>query len=85
MPYWWDLPEDGGYSNQPQHTHGGYQYFLQYTDADGKYNATENISNVIDSSGPVYAEVDMTYISDDGKIKVVYKHLEMPFVQVDYI
>ena len=77
MPYWWDLEGDS-YSNQPQHTHGGYQYFLQYTDADGNYNATENISNVINSSGPIYADVDMTYISDDGKIKVVYKHLEMP-------
>ncbi len=78
MPYWFELPADKGYSNQPQHTHAGYQYFLQYTDADGIYNATENISNVIDSAGPVYVDVDMTYISDDGKIKVVYTHVEMP-------
>lgn len=78
MPYWFELPADKGYSNQPQHTHAGYQYFLQYTDADGIYNATENISNVIDSAGPVYVDVDMTYISDDGKIKVTYTHVEMP-------
>lgn len=78
MPYWFELEPDKGYSNQPQHTHAGYQYFLQYTDADGIYNATENISNVIDSAGPVYVDTDMTYISDDGKIKVVYTHVEMP-------
>ena len=78
MPYWFEL-EGEDYSNQPQHTHAGYQYFLQYKEKGGKtVVATENISNVIDSSGPVYASVDMTYISDDGKIKVVYNHLEMP-------
>ena len=80
MPYWFELEGDS-YSNQPQHTHGGYQYFLQYTDADGNYNATENYNNNIISSGPVYAEVDMDYISDDGKIKVSYTHLE--FAQTD--
>ena len=73
--------EGDSYSNQPQHTHGGYQYFLQYTDADGNYNATENYHNDIASSGPVYAEATMDYISDDGKIKVSYTHLE--FAQTD--
>ena len=79
-PWWWDLPEPH-FSNQPQHTHGGYQYFLQYTDADGNYVATENINNDIDASGPTYAEVDMSYISDDGKIAVTYSHIE--FAQTD--
>ena len=78
MPYWFELDHDMGYSNQPQHTHAGYQFFLQYTDSNGKQNATENISNVIDSSGPLYVDVDMTYVSDDGKIKVYYTHVEMP-------
>ena len=78
MPYWFELPEGEGYSNQPQHTHGGYQYFLQYTDKDGDYAATENYQNTILSSGPVYTDVKMDYISDDGRIKVSYNHLEMP-------
>ena len=78
MPYWFELPEGEGYSNQPQHTHGGYQYFLQYTDKDGSYAATENYQNTILSSGPVYTDVKMDYISDDGRIKVSYNHLEMP-------
>lgn len=77
MPYWFELEGDA-YSNQPQHTHGGYQYFLQYTDSNGKYSATENINNNIFSSGPVYSEVGMDYISDDGRIKVTYTHLELP-------
>ncbi len=78
MPYWYELPKDAGYGNQPQHTHGGFQYFLQYTDADGSYYATENYHNDIDSSGPVYTDVQMDYISDDGRIKVSYNHIEMP-------
>ncbi|MBQ3012628.1 MAG: hypothetical protein IJD74_03715 [Clostridia bacterium] len=77
MPYWFEL-EGEAYSNQPQHTHGGYQYFLQYTDSNGNYSATENINNTIGSSGPVYSEVGMDYISDDGRIKVTYTHLELP-------
>ena len=78
MPYWFELPKDGGYSNQPQHTHGGYQYFLQYTDTEGNYSATENYHNDIISSGPVYTDVKMDYISDDGRIKVSYNHIELP-------
>ena len=78
MPYWFELPEGQGYSNQPQHTHAGFQYFLQYTDAEGHYSATENYRNDIISSGPVYTDVKMDYISDDGRIKVSYNHLEMP-------
>ena len=78
MPYWFELPQGQGYGNQPQHTHGGYQYFLQYTDAEGNYAASENYHNDIISSGPVYTDVKMDYISDDGRIKVSYNHLEMP-------
>ena len=80
MPYWFELDGDD-YSNQPQHTHGGYQYFLQYTDAEGKYYATENYNNDIDSSGPVYAEVTMDYISDESRIKTSFTHLE--YAQTD--
>ncbi len=75
---WWFEYEGDLYDGQPQHTHAGYHYFLQYTDADGNYYASENISNVIDSSGQNYGEILMTYISDDGKIKVSYNHIEFP-------
>ena len=66
------------WSSEPQHTSGGSHGFLEYTDSEGNYNATENIKNVITSYGPTYAEIVMDYISDDGKIKVSYTHMEMP-------
>ncbi len=75
---WWFDYEDDRRDNQPQHTHAGYHYFLQYTDADGNRYASENIENTIVSSGLNYSEVIMDYISDDGKIKVSYNHIEMP-------
>jgi len=68
-PYW---------KGQPQHTAGGYHHFLQYTDSEGRYSASESKVNIINSSGPIYAEIDMDYLSDDGKIKVTYTYMEMP-------
>ncbi len=64
--------------NQPQHTSGGDHAFLEYTDADGKYSAAESTGNFIDSYGPTYADLEMHYITDDGKIKATYTHTEMP-------
>ena len=66
---------------EPQHTSGGSHGFLEYTDSDGNYSATENVKNTIVSYGPTYAEIVMDYISDDGKIRASYTHMEMP--QVD--
>ena len=66
------------WKGQPQHTAGGYHHFLQYTDSEGRYSASESKVNIINSSGPVYAEIDMDYLSDDGRIKVTYTHIEMP-------
>ena len=66
------------YAGQPQHHNSGAHSWLQYTDADGKANASENIRNTITSYGPTYAEVVMEYISDDGKIAITYTHMEMP-------
>ena len=68
-PFW-----DG----DPQHTYCGTHSFLQYTDADGSYYASENIKDTIGSYGPIYADVTMDFISDDGKIKVTYNHMEFP-------
>ena len=62
----------------PQHTNGGTHEWLRYTDADGNTYAVENVENTITSYGPTYAEVVMSNISDDGKIKVTYTHMEMP-------
>ncbi|MBQ8408057.1 MAG: hypothetical protein IJY39_04260 [Clostridia bacterium] len=76
-PYWFELDGDA-FKNEPQHTNAGLFEIIQYTDADGNFIASENYKNVIDASGPVYAEVKMDYLSDDGKMKISYNHLEMP-------
>ena len=71
----WSAPMWDG---DPQHTYAGYHYWLQYTDADGNFYASEDKINVIEAAGPTYAEIELTYVSDDGKIKVTYNHMEMP-------
>ena len=64
--------------SQPQHVQAGIHEFLQYTDAEGNYSAAETVNQNIISSGPTYAEVVMDYITDDGKMKLSYTHMEMP-------
>ena len=66
------------WDTDPQHTMGGFHCWLQYTDSEGNHYASENKINIINSAGPTYADIDLTYLSDDGKIKVTYNHMEMP-------
>ena len=61
-----------------QRNSGGTHHFLKYTDANGNFITSENTLNVIGSYGPTYADVTMDYITEDGKIKVTYNHMEMP-------
>lgn len=60
-----------------QRNSGGTHYFMQYTDAEGNYYTTENTYNTLGSFGLQYADVTMGYLSDDGKIKITYNHMEM--------
>lgn len=73
-----DQDGDGFNEGDPQHDNAGFHKFLQYTDRDGNKVASEPVSSVINSAGLTYADIDMTYRSDDNKIEVTYKHLEMP-------
>lgn len=79
----WTLPDFRSmsaplWSSQPQHTSGGRLYFLEYTDAEGHRYASEATGDEILSHGPVYSDIRMDYLSDDGRIAVEYRHLEMP-------
>ena len=79
----WTLPDFRAMSaplwaGQPQHTSAGRLYFLHYTDAEGNEYASENTVDEIISHGPTYADVWMNYITDDGRISVDYRHMEMP-------
>ena len=66
------------WQGQPQHNSCGSHYWLEYTDSTGKTYAVESTANYITSFGPTYAELVMENISDDGKMKVTYTHMEMP-------
>lgn len=66
------------WEGQPQHNSAGAHSWLEYTDADGSYSATENFADYIDSYGPTYADVTMYNLSDDDRIKATYTHMEMP-------
>ncbi len=68
-PYW---------KSQPQHNSSGAHTWLKYTDADGNTYMSECKENIITSYGPTYAEVVWHNLSDDGKIKITYTHMEMP-------
>lgn len=79
---YWTLPDFRAMSsplwnNQPQHTSAGRLYWLQYTDAKGDFYGSESQTADISSSGPVYVDIDMSYLSDDGKIQVDYRQVEM--------
>ena len=67
---WW--------TGQPQHNSAGRHEFLSYTDSEGNYSGEEWVSNVINSYGPTYSDISMSYLSYDGKIKVTYNNIEMP-------
>lgn len=64
--------------DQPQHTLGGSHSFIRYTNEDGKLIISENVDNTVLSYGPTYAEVEMKYLTTDGKIAATYTHMEMP-------
>ncbi len=77
------LPDHRGMSapfwnSQPQHYNVGHHAFLTYTDSNGKFVGNDYVSDSINSYGPTYAEIDMNYLTDDGKISVSLNHMEMP-------
>ena len=66
------------WKTQPQHNSSGQHTWISYTDSEGsKYYAESKINNIT-SYGPTYAELEWECLSDDGKIKITYTHMEMP-------
>ena len=77
------LPDHRGMSapfwnSQPQHYNAGHHTFLTYRDSEGNFIGNEYVNDTINSYGPTYAEINMNYVSDDGKIAVSLNHMEMP-------
>ncbi len=63
---------------QPQHSSAGTHNFLQYKDAEGVQNYSDLTNAVIDSYGPTYCDIALSYQTSDGKIEATYIHSEMP-------
>ncbi len=66
------------WASQPQHTAIGQLFVVRYDTADRVTANLENYHNDIASYGPVYADVTMDYLAQDGAIHVSYRHVEMP-------
>ena len=66
------------WAGQPQHTAIGQLFVVRYDTADRVTGNIENCGDVIDSYGPVYADVTMNYLSQDERIAITYRHVEMP-------
>lgn len=89
QPYWRDtylsaLDQNGNpignktmVGNQPQHENNGTHTFLRYKNAYGTQISTLSQRHHIDSSGPTYFDLTMSYITDDGCIEADIRHMEM--------
>ena len=66
------------WADQPQHTAIGQLFVVRYDTADRVTGNIENYQDKIQSYGPVYADVEMNYLSYDERIHISYRHVEMP-------
>lgn len=80
----WTLPDFRSNStplwrSQPQHTSIGRLFIVQHqTDSKSPLYMSEQQWSKIASSGPLYADISMDYLSDDGAFDVTYRHVELP-------
>lgn len=65
-------------ATNPQHNSCGSHSFVKYYNENGEYISNQISGSVIDSYGPTYADMTIEFITDDGKIKVYYSHMEQP-------
>ena len=79
----WTLPDFRGcsgvmWASQPQFTSIGIHKWLSYVNGDGQKIQSEFTGADIRSSGPTYADIDYSYISDCGSYKFTLRHVEFP-------
>ena len=80
----WTLPDFRAnsaplWTSQPQHTSIGRLLISQFrTVSKSPLYMSESQSAKIDSAGPVYADMTMDYLSDNGSILATYRHVELP-------
>ncbi len=66
------------WASQPQHTAVGQLHVMEFTDIDDQHSNLENHVDIIDSYGPVYADVTLEYMAADNRVEATYRHVEMP-------
>lgn len=79
----WTLPDFRGcsgemWSTQPQFTSVGIHKWLSFTGQDGTTYQSEYTGTNLKSYGPTYADIDYSYISDEGSYKYTLRHVEFP-------
>ena len=79
----WILPDFRGISghiwgSQPQFNATGVTKVVSFKDGDGYLNQSEYTGSRINSSGPTYADLEYSYISDDGSFEYTLRHTEFP-------
>ncbi|MBO4327730.1 MAG: hypothetical protein J5950_10700 [Clostridia bacterium] len=77
------LPDFRGHSGimwntDPQYTSVGTPKATSYYDNSGNIVMSEYTGAKINSSGPIYADVEYSYISDCGSFKYTLRHTEFP-------
>ena len=77
------LPDFRGHSGirwntDPQFTSVGSPKATSYRDNKGKLVMSEYVGSKINSSGPVYADLEYSYVSDCGSFKYTLRHTEFP-------
>ncbi len=66
------------WTSQPQHDNVAGHSFLRYEDANGKWHFIEYTGTTFRSTGPNWADMSMSYLSDDGKAKMKIDVFELP-------
>ncbi len=79
---YWTLPDfrpvGSGIMSQGQYIATSVIRIMTYNKFNGAPGGLENCHDHIDSSGPIYADITMDYLSDDGCLDVSYRHVELP-------
>lgn len=66
------------WDSQPQHDNVAGHSFLRYQDSNSKWHFIEYSGTTFRSTGPNWADMSMSYLSDDGKAKVTIDVFELP-------
>jgi len=66
------------WDSQPQHDNVAGHSFLRYKDSSDRWHFIEYAGTTFRSTGPNWADMSMSYLSDDGKAKVTVDVFEMP-------